>query len=218
MSDEINAKVIAKIQKLFALASSPNEAEAKSAMEKAHALLSAYNLSMSDVKGTTETAVSSVDVPETREHLWRSSLFFSVCTFNFCAMVKIKGPGSAVTYQIFGREANVASTIAMHDYLVSCVLRLTKSAREVIGGFVPQDFKFGMVQRLGERMQEIRMAEKDEGCTALVVVDTEARDALHAKYPHLRPGRKPSTDPGSSSAALGRQSAESVALRKQIKD
>lgn len=45
-------KIVAKIQKLFALAgNNPSEQEAASALLKAQALLAKYNLSQADVEG-----------------------------------------------------------------------------------------------------------------------------------------------------------------------
>lgn len=206
-------KVVDKIRKLLALSTSPNEAEAAAAFEKAHALLRMYNLSMADIHDAPESAVTETTIAGKSEQKWRSRLLHLVATNNYCAMAVMKGIGN-FSYQIFGREANVASTLIMYDYLSKTVRRISERAREIVPNFSYVDFRFAMIERLGERMEEMRKAETAE-TTALVVVDTEAWDALRKAHPRMM-SRRAHAYHNAESAALGRTSADSVSLSPQV--
>lgn len=219
MSD-INEKVADKIRKLFALSQSPNEAEAASAMQKAHELLKAYNLSMADIGSGTdsESDVTSSEFPSNgkSEELWKTRLMSIVAKSNYCAMVIMKGLGKHWSYKLYGREENIAATLAMFDYLSSAIRRLSEKAKDIIPNFSHRDFRFAAVGRLAERLEELRLQESYDGsCTALVVVSNEADAAMRKDNAHLR-HRNVKGAGDTESALAGRESANSLALNKQI--
>lgn len=219
MSD-INEKVADKIRKLFALSQSPNEAEAASAVAKAHELLKAYNLSMADV-GTGES--NAADVTSTlyeskgkSEELWKSQLMFTVAKSNYCAMLILKGRGKDWSYKVYGRPANIEVTLSMFDYLASSIRRLSEKAKDIVPNFSHREFRLAAVRRIHERLEELRIAESYDGtCTALVVVSNEAQEALHREHSKTR-NRDVKVDHYSESASMGRASADSISLNRQL--
>src|SRR5512147_128379 len=85
MSETNLDKIIAKVQKLLALAgNNPNEAEALAAMERAHAILAEYNLSLADVKeGSQEDAVVNNDLV-TESQIWSRPIYDACAKLYFC--------------------------------------------------------------------------------------------------------------------------------------
>lgn len=116
-----NEKSINKIKKLLALASSPNEHEAQSALLKAQELLAKHNLSMSDIE-VEEQAVeqvvnAKVDASFSKMR-WRLYLaviiadnFRCYCWGNTSAS---KGYGVGVTF--LGKESDVEVCKTMYIY------------------------------------------------------------------------------------------------------
>ena len=220
----MDTKIVDKIRKLLALGESPSEAEAQSAYAKAHELLRLYNLELSDITASVQSAVQGEVVDEgAHELLYERVLMGVIATANYCAFVIIKGrvPGAgkaSYQYKLFGREANIATTMVMFEYLRGVVRRLADVALRSmeVEHFVKKDFRIAMIRRLQERMEEQAIAEaQNSGGTALVVVSTEARDAMRAAHPHLRYSNVRSNDM-SASASMGRRMADSVSLNRQV--
>src|SRR3954471_20207380 len=80
-------KVMDRIAKLLALSSSPNEHEAASAAERAHAMLAEYNLSISDVSSASKTEDNFIiDESIMTDSLpWRRTLGTMVAKMYFCS-------------------------------------------------------------------------------------------------------------------------------------
>lgn len=217
MSD-INEKIVDKIRKLFALSQSPNEAEAASAMQKAHELLKAYNLSMADVSAEEKPETASQTFKtnnKNRNEAWKTRLLHVVARGNYCAMITIRGRDGALWHEVFGREENIAATLAMYEYLEETVRRISIAAKDVVENYSYKEFRIAMVERLGERLEELKVQEAAEGCTALVVVSDEARKALYAAHSNARASHS-NVNRSSDSAEMGRRAAESVSLNRQI--
>jgi hypothetical protein len=188
----MDQKVIDKIRKLFALSESPSEAEAQSAYSKAHELLKAYNLSIADITVADEVSqASGINVAEgTHLPRWALSLLTVIARANYCAPLYFHTPprGGQWSTQhfkvmVYGREHNVQSTMVMYEYLHLCIVRAERIARsEIALGYRRKDFQFAMVDRLSQRIQEAMVV--DSGCTALVVLSTEARDAMRRAHPN----------------------------------
>lgn len=211
MSDMPNEKVLDKVRKLLALSTSPNEAEAASAYEKAHAMLKAYNLSVADITEKPDV-IDKIVLENNKEEHWKRMLLNAIAKANYCALIILKD-GAKFRYKVFGREANIATTMTMFDYLQRTVRRISvEASKKFEGHFSMIDFRKSMVQRLRDRIEAEMMQESS--CTALVLVNTEAREALVKAHPdrvnthsHIRP---------SASAMLGRMMADSIGLHRQV--
>lgn len=209
-------KIMERIRKLLALSSSPNEKEAASALEKAHVLLREYNLELADVKEPTEeSSVESTVYEEKHDTRWKGYLLHQICRSTYCAMV-LMSMGRGVRYEIYGRPANVATALALYEYLAKAIARISNSARDILPNYDATAFRYGMIDRLSERLEEQRYAQEHvTESRALVVVSQEAQDALRKAHPNLTK-RRTRVDFTGSSAAFGRQMADSVSLNKQV--
>lgn len=116
-----NEKSIDKIRKLLALASSPNEHEAQSALLKAQELLAKHNLSMSDIgniEQEEEVVEFTIDAPFSKMK-WRY-LLASVIADNFrcyCWGVKDRASnGYCKKVTFLGKESDVEVCKTMYTY------------------------------------------------------------------------------------------------------
>ena len=208
--DSVDDKVIDKIRKLFALAGSPNEAEAALAMEKAHELLRLHNLQAADIQEKRDVG-DKIIYHNTKEEHWKRQLASIVAEANYCAFIVIKN-GSAFEYQVFGREENLAATEAMYEYLVIAVRRLAYKAAREHPGLSAVDFKKGVGHRLGERIEA--MKAKDVECTALVLVNTEAEQAMRDAHQDIRNFH--TRIRSNFSSALGAMMGDTISLNRQV--
>lgn len=160
----VNEAIIEKVKKLFALSSSPNEAEALLAIEKANYLLKEYNLSISDIKednrfSLIEETYSSCQ----KERTWRKVLINIVCKANLCTLVQYNSY-KQTEFRIVGKKHNIIVAREMIQYLESSIERISKE----ISGTYRNSFKLGIVSRLAERLKEVEKKDEPE-CKALVL-------------------------------------------------
>jgi len=208
-----NERIIDRIRKLFALSGSTNEAEALSASEKAHELLKQYNLSVEDLNEKPEVGEAVVGQAG-RNTQWKSSLLDDVATFNYCSLVLSRN-WEGIKYRVFGREANIKSTVATYEYLVGAINRIAREYQEY-RNFNTNRFKLGASIRIGERLRELMIRETTE-CTALVVVSTEAEQARAKACPNLTKSKYawPEID---HSLMLGHSAGGRIGLNDQIEE
>lgn len=175
-------RMIDKIRKLLALASSPNENEAAAANEKAQALLLEYNLSMSDVE-TTEDEVGDEPVTAdvngvTSAEPWRRPLANAIAQMYFCKYVYWTQNGKD-THTFIGTKVNAEVTKLMFDYLHETVNRLARKGALTVP---PNErspyrvsFRAAATRRLCVRIHD-RIQEAKQGGT----IKTEGGNTLPA--------------------------------------
>ena len=133
------AKVIEKIKLLLALSNSPNEAEAKSALNKAHELLVRYNMTLQEVKDMTdaEKMVKETLFDGSRSrgyNKWRTQLVlilgkhFLVLPVRDCFYTE--NYRKAARMEVRGRETNVAMFKYALNYLITVYESLSKDFLE----------------------------------------------------------------------------------------
>lgn len=221
----MNETIISRIQKLFALGASPNENEAAAALEKAHVLLREYNLSMADLPSENKTdakITESVYATEQKTRQWCTIIINGVCKANYCAVYlvprKIDSGRIRATYEwqirIVGREHNVAGAIAMADYLIGVVDRLSKK----YNGHERNSYRQGVAATLYARLLAMAKADKqstDAQTTALVVREDRAvDDYLHAL--NLLKHRGSTSIASNFAFGQGRADGQLVSLNRQV--
>jgi hypothetical protein len=171
-----NEDVLAKVAKLLALSTSPNEHEAAAAMEKAHSLLADHNLSMSQVKlpGTESadpvghaTAESKIGAP------WIRAIWQSTAKLYFCDYAYSKGRNHNTNHWVIGTAANSATACQMAHYFTETVIRLSNEAAkthddtfDVSKGVFIANFRKGCSNRLAIRMRDKRMEAEETPVTS----------------------------------------------------
>lgn len=152
-------ELLAKVRKLLALGSSPSEAEAASAMEKARMLLARYGLTVSDVgSGDPDsddrlardpTVGESVLIEKKRLRKWESALIGAVARATFTQALHVGGGGSTRVVLI-GREVNTAAAAELFAYLHRVILKLGRAHSGQVAHL--ESFKLGVAHRLDERL------------------------------------------------------------------
>ncbi|MGD9678134.1 MAG: DUF2786 domain-containing protein [Vulcanibacillus sp.] len=170
--------ILSKVKKLLALGNSPNEAEAQSAIEKAHQLLKDYNLSISDIEQDSKYGIIEKVISESKNDIqWKKFIMIGVAKANYCIYLATKSHIGIVN-QYIGKEHNVVVAKEMTTYLFNTVERLSKQHSGSIRG----DYKKGLAYTLCDRLMEINNAEKTE-CTALILQE-EVMNNQYLKEKH----------------------------------
>lgn len=176
-NDQVNNSVISRIRKLMALtaARGATEAEAALATEHVQRLLAEYNLSAAHIEASGGS--SDLDGKRSKEgvarkqvYKWQRDLMQSIAKLNYCwceQRWERRGKQSIFDgYDLIGRVVNVASTVAMFDYLLQTIERL---AREEVADPAlyftryAHSYKEGCSDRLVERLTIKREAMVEEG-------------------------------------------------------
>lgn len=212
-----NEKIMSKIKKLLALSNSPSEAEAKTALEKAHELLKEYNLSAEMISKFEDSPVlEKIVIKGGRTPNWKKIIFQGVAMSNYCMYIRNQNIFSREFKEMFiGKEHNVFVAEEMTRYLINTVERLAKNFK----GIEKQSYKLGIATTLYKRLKEIYEAEKF-GTTnekALIVVE-ESAIQKHLKNKNMRIRNESMTAriSDSQSYSKGQKDGNSISLDKQI--
>lgn len=163
----MDIQVIARIQKLLALANDAGatEAEANLAMEKAHAIMSEHNLSMATIAATgkKEGEARAKDEMDGQAMFdYQRDLMAVIAETNYCYVSVLykytsrgnKGRG----YTLIGTESNVATAKIMFEYLMQTINRLVM--KEIDNDYRKRMSRWaiswcsGCAKRLEERLRE----------------------------------------------------------------
>lgn len=175
------AKIIERVQKLLALAgNNPNEHEAAAAIEKAHGILAAHNLSMATVEQhqakdagsdeRTSTATETNFSEKQYSWLWDSVAKLNYC---FCFQQRPDPHKRATFYTIVGRPINVIITTQMAMYLCQTVRRLANEEAKRLGRTdhrFKNAFLAGAAARLHARLTAMRDEEQAKGAGNALVL------------------------------------------------
>ena len=146
---KVDEKLIEKIQKLFALGSSPNMNEAAAAIRKAQELMNEYDLSYGEV--------NYINKREERKgkkiYEWQMVIFITVCYVNNCLSARNRTRNFG-RFSIYGRKINVFLSSEMFRYLVGAVERIAKRECKGKGQKYAYDFKMAAAEKLSERLRE----------------------------------------------------------------
>jgi len=148
-----NADILAKVKKLMALGTSPSEAEAASALEKARTLLARYGLSMADVEESEPDIVENTLLEKKRLRSWESHLIYVITAATFTQALHVQRAGVGRVL-IIGREVNAVAAAELFAYLHLVVLKLGRAHSGEVAHL--ESFKTGVVQRIGERLLDDR--------------------------------------------------------------
>ncbi len=158
--DNANSEILAKVKKLLALGTSPSEAEAASALEKARTLLARYGLSMTDVEAHSPDVVEGVLLEKKRLRSWESHLIYIIALSTFTQSLHVSRGGISQVLLI-GREINTAAAAELFAYLHLVVLKLGREHSSQVAHL--ESFKRGVVERIGERLREAAEGTEKSG-------------------------------------------------------
>lgn len=220
-------KVIDKIRKLLALATSSNENEAQSAMLMAQKLMAQHNIEMSQVEDAPidhEVVEEEAD-KKCHRTKWKRHLA-DVCANNFNCDIFLRGHGSYATIFV-GKKESIEICKTVYNAAVMFIDKEFSKYWNTEGKW--QDFQFlgsnarierplsdsiimkdsyarGFIRRLRERFEEQKVRAEKEGWGLVLVKDADVTAYMEAK-----------TFSGNS-ANIGASRVDGNALRKGYKD
>jgi len=178
--DTVN--IVDKIQKLLALAESPNENEAFLALQKANALLKDYNLTLNDLhKYDFKIKESILKLEQYKSY--EIVLFNTIAEWNFCQCLMTTDTQKVKHLHFIGREHNVITTFEFINYIVEKIQTLVRMQNKM-NKYSIELYKLGLFVSLTNKIkQEIQQNKNNTNEKALVVKNNaEILDYIKAKY------------------------------------
>lgn len=183
MIENERAKLLDRIRKLLALATSSNENEAAAAAEKAQAMLAEHNLSMLDVKTSDgDDMMKDVIIDNTivtSSHPWRRPLGVVVAQLYFCSYFYTVLRGKSTNVHSFvGADHNVMVAVVMFKYLLETIDRLAREGAKKVPKSEQSPYRVAfrsaccvrLCHRIQDRIAAAKRGEiKGEGGKALVL-------------------------------------------------
>ena len=210
-------KIIERVRKLMALATSSNEHEAAAAAAKAQELLLKYNLSVNALEEKPKAGESHFDDHDSYSIGWRSDLIAVICA-NACGglvQMTIRTHRFAKRFWVFGEPANVEVATYLYHYLTKELLRIGPKPAASKAGHA---FRLGAVAAIGHRLREtfteFRQASA-ETQSLVLVKDAAAIEARNAYFPKLGTGRRSGTEDWAS-FAKGVEAGKNIPLRRGV--
>lgn len=180
------ASITAKIKKLLALSTSPNEHEAKTAMLKAQELMVRHKLSMKDVETEEQQQQVTMGVSNHTytQAKWKPALA-NVIANNFrCHSIGRQSSGRQPTRICFvGLEDDVDIAMAVYTYAMKFVTsetgRLKRQFYKSTGSAkgIEMSYAFGFVRGLKEQYEE--QIESDSMYAMVLVKDQRVDDFIN---------------------------------------
>lgn len=156
----VNKSILEKINKLLALANSPNENEAAIAAEKAAELLAQYNLTLADIGSDEKEEITEGIVETTSRYItWKMLVLAGIATANGCEAMRSTYSGKM---RLVGTITNITVSQYLYDYLIKTVERLAKRHKGKGRAFL-NAFRVGCATRLRQRLEQRRIEMEEEG-------------------------------------------------------
>jgi len=178
-------KLIEKIQKLLALAGSPNENEAKAAMAKAQGLMLKHNIDMRSVQDHDSEYINELSETFKREHPSMKFINSIIEKYFFVRVVKSnRREGKFFNY--IGEKQNVQTALHTVNFLKATFDRLWKEykAETGAGRASKQSFILGLFEGFCEKMDQQRM-EAEQKYDLVLVDDPRATEKMNELFPRL---------------------------------
>ena len=224
-------KLIDRVKKLLALATSSNEAEAQAAANKAHALLAEHKLTLADLPDDEHTAdpIDQLNTSSSGNGPWIRAIWHGAARLNFCGYFFNKN-GRRTDHHIVGTQGDALSSQAMSEYLTNTVKRLAREAKKEHGGDGPfeNSFRTACGLRISRRLHE-RRAELEQGRdTQNTIANAGNLPAVYASNDKAIEEFQEKNNPSMKSskirprmndamgAALGRAAGDKIGIDRQL--
>ena len=216
--NEVEKKVLQKVQKLLALGSSGNSHEAEMATIKANELLIKHNLTKNSLSQKEEEEfVIKVVASAKRSNMLIQSL--SVILENFFVRTVVNHGSAGVALEVFGTKINVELADYVAKFLLYEFDRLWSVAKKnnprlkglasknsfLVGATKALDKKIKSSQNNGERGQE------------LVLLQSSLDQGMALAYPRLSKGRGRTSRRCTEGYSLGQKAGKNIAINPAVK-
>ncbi len=182
-------KVLERIKKLLALATSSNEHEAAAAAAKAQELLLKHNLDESMLDDKEEESADFYSFIDKNYVGVRGVLLHYICQATMCTEVLQSLAGGHKKYYIFGKKENLEVVEYLYWHLIRQINHLSPKP---LGGRISNSWRLGAVTTVGKRLTQTitEFQQASDATKALVVVQNalaiKRRDEM---FPKLGNGR-----------------------------
>ena len=181
--------LIAKIQKINALASSPNENEASVASRMVHDLLLQYNLDMSSLSYPDDGNIEELSYQmKNTDPLWRVTLIQTMASFYLCQCYILNYSNTLFKkghkeIGIVGKPCNIIVAKEMIKYIFDSIERMSLQC-EGTNKF-KQNYKEGIASRIIDKIKEMSKEEASSDSSVKDIIvreDHNLNNFLKNKY------------------------------------
>ncbi len=192
-ADPSTAKVVERIQRLLALARSPNEHEAEAAMAAARKLMLKHNLERISARKSSEAyTYERIGEPARRIHAWVRSLASLLAEHFFVEILWVSTflPKQGVWAQeleVMGTRSNLEMAKYVHAYLsraAEAEWREHKKAQKIRGDRDRLQYMAGVIRGFSEKLSEKRVEEREQGL--IWVGDADLDEFFSKRYPRTQ--------------------------------
>jgi len=225
-ADTAGDRVLARVRKLLALASSPEPAEAELAMQKAQELLDRYQLDIVNASVDDEEFFAVFIGTPALRHDKASKILAAVLAQHFHVQalwvqtwVPAAGKMGSVV-EISGRRVNVQSAHYAWDFVCGCIERAwQRHQAQVSRRQARTGFRLGMVRGFADKLtRHQQQQQRDLGEQALIVLRNDVRLQLwwRQRYPHVSRRKVSGSRVDAHAYAKGREQGEQIVLHRGI--
>lgn len=168
-TNELDNKILEKIRKTLSLANDKGatEQERETAMRMAHGLLAKHNLSMAQVEkaGKATEAQRTLGKTVFYGRPWAQTVSWAVAKLCFCEyVVTTASSAKNTTHWFIGRESNSVTAGELAQFLVTSILKESKSRARRNGGgnAFARSFATGAAAMITKRVNEMMAASAQQ--------------------------------------------------------
>lgn len=202
----MNNKLIEKIKKLLALATSDNQFEAEAASKMAQSLLLKHNISMATVEASQNEFIE-ISEELTRQPVEAKFINSLLIEFFFIKIIHSKRDGQLL---FLGTKENIEIAMFVRDFLKNSFKSLYKSenVKQAWRGKNKNSFYLGLYKGLNEQFEAQRKKAVDEAQAgnALMVVDKALVRFMNKEHSDLK---------SKSAARINNRNADAVENGKE---
>lgn len=221
--DPSRERVLRRIQRLLALADSPEEHEAQAAMNAAQRLMLKHNLSTAEAGSQQSYHVSWLGNPSQRLQAYQRILagilsehFFVQCVWVWSYDARRGSRGRVL--EVTGTASNLELATWVHDYVLGTAEGLWREHRRSRGIESNKDrrrYLSGVMVGFHETLQGQQERHREEGLVWVGDADLEA--FVGARHPSIRRARA-ATLQVDDAWRSGRSAGRDIVLHKPVKD
>jgi hypothetical protein len=213
-------RVLERIRKLLALAGSPNQHEAETAMRKAHELMLRHNIEATRAAHADAYDVAHLGDPHKRGNRVEDAVMSLLLEYFFVKVIRIPvylptlGKRGAV-FEISGTRPNLEMARHVYEFLLGTAERLWQENREdarVQSGRDRLSYQAGVIRGFHDKLRSERV--ELQGTGLVWVGDGQLDDFYHARHPRITSRRRTVRVSGAHDA--GREAGRSIVLHRPI--
>jgi len=226
-NDEESERLLEKIRKLLALASSTNEHEAVLAMNRAREIFAKYNLEHAERSDFVHLVIST---GSKRMEIHVKKILSILVSHFFVEVISghtfdVRSGGQRRMFEIIGRRENVLMAEYVYHFLMNqsdlLADQLMRAHSAKYGKISRKSFRLGVLQGFRDKLRAAEVAQTPEPTVlsrALIAFqgDRELQDYIGTVYKRLRTTRHGSQYIDSEAFHTGKTAGKSLTLNKPV--